>query len=64
MKIGKNLKQLREEKGLTLYKVCKDTNTSYPTLWQIENDKKTIGLELLVRLAKYYNVSLDWLCNM
>lgn len=64
MKIGKKLIELRETKGITLYQVAKDTNINYTTLWHIEQDKKAIGLKLLIRLAKYYNVSLDWLCNM
>lgn len=64
MKIGKKLIKIRETKGITLYKVAKETNINYTTLWHIEQDKKAIGLKLLVILAKYYNVSTDFLLDL
>ena len=58
MKLGKYLEQLRKELGLSIRKVamaCKFA-PSYLSKVETGNTFKTIGVETLVRLSKFYNI--------
>lgn len=55
------LKSLREEFGLSQQKVSEILYISQVTYSYYEIGKRGIPLEILSKLADYYNVSLDYL---
>ena len=59
--LGKQLKMLREIKKKSQQEVCNSLNIEQSTLANYENDKRTPKLEILIKLAEYYNVSVDYL---
>lgn len=59
--LSKRLKELRKEKGLSQIQVaiyCDITEKTYQNYELMTREPK---LEILIRLADYYGVSLDWL---
>lgn len=62
--IGKKLKQLREDKGLTLKHVGKDLHLDPSTISKYETGKRNINQDTLQLLADYYNVNLSSLLNL
>lgn len=60
--IHEKIGDLRVEKGLTKKQVSENLGISASQLTRIENqDIKSIGHELLIKFADYYNVSTDYL---
>ena len=56
---------IQEERNLNLEDVAKAVDISPATLSNYENKEyKDISLSLLTKLAKYYQVSLDWLAGL
>lgn len=52
---------LRTERGLSQKQVANDLNISQGLLSHYENGKRECNLDLLVRIAKYFDVSCDYL---
>ena len=61
--IGKQLKFLRELKGKSQQEVCSILNIEQSTLANYENDKRVPKIDILIKLAEYYNVSVDCLLD-
>ncbi len=61
--IALRVKMLRIEHRLTHQEVADATNIKVLTYSGYENAHNNIPIEALVRLAIYYNVSLDYLCG-
>ena len=59
--IGERLKELRKNKHKTLRQVSQDTTISNSNLSEIENGVHGCNADTLNILAKYYNVSIDYL---
>ena len=59
----KGLKNIRKEKNLTQLKVAMDLNISREALSHYENGKREPSLDMLNKLSKYFNVSIDYLIN-
>ncbi len=57
------LKSLREEKGLSQQQIAKILNVSQRTYSYYENGR-TIPPRLLIKLAKYYDVSIDYMLGI
>ena len=55
------IKELREDNDLTQREVSKILNVSQVAYSYYEISKRSIPLELLCRLADYYNTSTDYL---
>ncbi len=55
------LRALREEKGLTQLKTAEVLGISPRTYCDYENGKLSIPVRTLVRLAAYYDVSVDYI---
>lgn len=55
------LKQIRKEKNLNQQKVAMDLNISREALSHYENGKREPSLNMLVKMSKYFNVSIDFL---
>jgi len=58
------LKDLREDADKTQEEIAKIIGTSQSYYAQYENGKRTVPLERMILLAKYYNVSLDYLAGL
>lgn len=64
MKLGKKLKQLRNQQGKTLQDVEADTGISAGYLSKLENDKpENPSLKALDKLATYYDVKVAYLLD-
>lgn len=59
--IGERLKTLRREYGITQTTLCKAANIEQSTLAGYETGKNTPKLDILLSLANYFNVTLDYL---
>lgn len=65
MKIfGERLKELRQEKNLSLLELGKQLQISDATLCRWENNIVDAKGKDLVTLAKYFNVSTDYLLGL
>lgn len=55
------LKEIRKEKNLTLQQLGESINMKKNTLSEIENGKAFISFDAAIRVADYFNVSIDYL---
>ena len=55
------LKIIRRQRKLNQLKVANDLNISREALSHYENGKRNPDLEMLRRLSRYFNVSIDFL---
>ncbi len=61
MKFGNILRELREEKDLTQVELAKKLNITSQSLSQYELGKRIPDIEMIDRLANFFNVSVDYL---
>lgn len=59
----KGLKKIRKERNLNQLKVAMDLNISREALSHYENGKREPSLDMLNKLSKYFDVSIDYLIN-
>ena len=59
----KGLKRIRKERNLNQLKVAMDLNISREALSHYENGKRQPSIEMLNKLSRYFNVSIDFLIN-
>ena len=59
MKIGNNLKELRKYKNLTQSDVAKVLNITRQAYCRYENDQRELSLEILCKLADFYEETTD-----
>ena len=64
MKVYKRIRDLREDKDLTQTQLAKEINVSQRTYSYYENGERTIPPEVLIALAKFYNVSVDYILEL
>lgn len=57
------LKQIRKLKKLNQQKVAIDLNISREALSYYENGKREPSLNLLMKMSKYFNVSINYLIS-
>ena len=62
--LSKRIKQLRIEKNVTLIQLAKDTNISKSALNNYELGLQIPSAQVIVILAKYFNVSSDYLLGL
>ena len=62
--IGPRLRELRQQRGMTLSGLSADTGISISTLSRLESGGRKPTLELLLALARAYQVPLDELVGM
>jgi len=60
---GKRLKLLREQRDIPLSKVATSLKTTKATLSRYENGLMDPSLEAVIKIADYFNVSLDWIAG-
>ena len=61
MTLGEKLKEERNKKGVTEAEVARALGVTQGAISQFENGIKSPSTGVLVALAKYYGVSLDYL---
>lgn len=55
------LKDLRISKGLTMEQLGKDIGSTRATISNFENEQRKPSLEMIIKLADYFQVSIDYL---
>ena len=58
------IREIREDKDLTQADVAKILNVSQVAYSFYEIGKRQLPIELLIKLAKYYNTSTDYLLEL
>ena len=58
---GSRVKELRQVKGITLQELGNILSSSKSVMSNIELGKKGVSVEILIALARYFNVSIDYL---
>lgn len=53
------LKELRKNKGMTQKEVARDLNITDRTYGHYETGKREPSIDMLIEIAKYYNISID-----
>lgn len=64
MRIGDKLKELRLERELTQYKAANAVDISRSVLSQYENNLVDPTSNVIIKFAKFYNVSTDYLLGL
>lgn len=59
----KGLRLVRKERNLNQLKVAMDLDISREALSHYENGKREPSLDMLNKMSKYFNVSIDYLIN-
>lgn len=57
------LKEIRKSKGISQLKLAMDLNTNQNTISRYETGEREPGINELIRIADYFNVSIDYLLN-
>jgi transcriptional regulator with XRE-family HTH domain len=61
-RFGEKLRALRKQRGLTMNELAPELGfTSQSYLSEIETGKKKPSIDLIIRIARYFDVSLDQL---
>jgi len=55
------LRDLRNSKGITMLQLADAIGTTKATISNFENAQRNPSLEMLIKLADYFNVSIDFL---
>ena len=59
----KDFKKICEERGVTPYRVSKDTGVSTSTLSEWKNGKYTPKIDKLQKIADYFGVKVEYFLN-
>lgn len=60
---GKRLRMLRESKGFTKKKMSEELQMPYTTYLHYEDATNQPNNEVLVKIAEYFEISIDWLLD-
>jgi len=63
MSFGKNLRNLREKRGIERKSLAQIFDMPYNTLKNYENDEREPGHKFLVKVAQFFEVSTDFLLD-
>ena len=64
MDIFQRMKDLREDRDLSQEDIAKVLQTTQEQISKYETGRQMMGIDKYVKLAKYYNVSLDYLTGL
>lgn len=64
MEYNNILRYLRENKDMTQQEIAEIIGTSQSYYAQYENGKRQIPFDRIIELAKYYNVSIDYIAGL
>ena len=62
--LGKRLRELRQERGLTQTEAAAALGLNSVTYLQYEKDQREPPLAVLVAMAKFYNTTTDYLLGL
>ena len=62
--LGKRLRELREERGLTQKELSTQLNLNSVTYLHYEKEQREPPLSLLADMAKFFDVSVDYLLGL
>ncbi len=57
--VGKNIKEMRETKGLSVYDLEKELDISHQNQYKWEKGKSEPSIMHCIKLADFYGISLD-----
>ncbi len=63
-KFSERLKELRQERGLSILQLSKSINVSDATICRWENNINDIKSEQLIEVAKFFDVTTDYLLGL
>ncbi len=55
------LKEIRKAKGISQLKLAIDLNTNQNTISRYETGEREPGINELIKIADYFNISVDYL---
>ncbi len=58
LNIGNKIRKLRKIRGITLEKLAEETGMSYSYLSELENNKHSISISNLQKLAEYFGIDM------
>lgn len=58
------LKELRKSKQISQLKLALDLNTTQNTISRYETGEREPGISELIKIARYFNVSVDYLLGI
>ena len=61
LEIANSIKRLRKEKGITQLQLAMELNMSQNTISRYETGERQAGYDELIKIADYFNVSIDYL---
>lgn len=64
MKYYERLKDLREDRELTQKDIAEIIGSSQRQISKYETGKQMMGIDKYIKLAKFYNVSLDYITGL
>ncbi len=64
MKYYERLRHLREDRDLTQADIAKFLETTQEQISKYETGKQMMGIDKYIKLAEFYNVSLDYLAGI
>ena len=64
MKYAQRLRDIREDNDLTQTDIANVLKTTYQYYSTYENGKREMPFSRAIELAKYYNISLDYLAGL
>lgn len=64
MLLYQNLKKLREDKKLTQKELAEILGVSVSHYSQCEKGKRVVKFSMMIKLAKFYNVSVDYIAGL
>lgn len=63
MSLGNNIRQMREQKGMTCVELGNAVGASETFISYVERDKRVPGVRMLVDMAEIFDCSLDRLVH-
>ena len=64
MEYYERLRDLREDRDLTQAEIAELLQTTQEQISKYETGKQMMGIDKYIKLAQYYNISLDYLTGM
>ena len=61
---GDRLAELREERKMSQKQLADYLKVTVPTISEYENNKICPSLERIIMIARYFDVSMDYLCGL
>ncbi len=58
------VRDLREDEDKTQKEVAKEINMQITTYREYENQERRVPADFLIKIAKNYNVSIDYICGL